>query len=363
MTILTRYMLRELMKIFGLCLAGLMTVYLVVDFFEKIRRFIRYGAEPYQVALYFLYMAPHIAYQIAPVALLMAILLSLTLLIRNNEITAMRSCGISLGRITLPYLGFSAVLAWIMLLMSAVVVPKSIVRADYVRTVLIENKIPARTFTAERTWIQMGNGTLMNIEEIAPSGTMLKGISVYRLGSQFELTEFTEAKEARFTKRGWVLHVGIERRLARGGGVVTRAFEQRPIELAHIPEDFNTWLSVKSKEMTLRDLRAYAERLRRDGYSFARFLTDYYSRVAFPFVTVVLGIVGLALSLKRTGSRSVGMAMGIGQALLIAFLYWTTHSIAIALGRSGVLMPFLAGWFSNILFLAFGGYLMLRVRY
>lgn len=363
MSILTRYMLREILKVFCLCLAGLMTVYLVVDFFEKIRRFIKHNAEPQEMALYFLYVAPHVAYQIAPVAVLMATLLSLGAFLKNNEITAMRSCGVNLGRIAVPYLGFSAAAAWVMLVLSALVVPSSLVRAEYVRTVLIEGKTPHRPFTSKRTWLQAGDQTLINIRSIAPNGGTLQGVSLYQLGARFELSQLTEAEEARYTERGWVLRAGVQRTLFPDGRFMTRRFEERPLSLSHIPEDFNTWLSVKSQEMTLSELGAYAERLRRDGYSFARFLTDYHSRVAFPFVCVVMGIVGFALTLRQTGTRGIGMARGIGQALLIAFLYWTTHSVAVALGRSGVLMPVIAGWFANALFLSFGGYLLLRVRY
>ena len=38
MPILFRYLLREYGKIFTMCFSGLMTVYLVIDFFEKVRR-------------------------------------------------------------------------------------------------------------------------------------------------------------------------------------------------------------------------------------------------------------------------------------------------------------------------------------
>ena len=50
-------------------------------------------------------------------------------------------------------------------------------------------------------------------------------------------------------------------------------------------------------------------------------------------------LVGIALSLRRSGIRGGSMAMGIGQALLVGFCYWTTHSIAIAFGRGGALTP------------------------
>jgi lipopolysaccharide export system permease protein len=124
-----------------------------------------------------------------------------------------------------------------------------------------------------------------------------------------------------------------------------------------------TWLSAESEELTLQNLRARIDRLRQDGYNVSRLLTDYHGRIAFPFVSVVMATVGIALSLRRTGTRGGGMAIGIGQALVIGFLYWTAHSIAIAFGRSGVLEPIVAGWMTNLLFLSFGSYLFLKVNH
>ena len=40
MPILFRYLLREYGNIFTMCFSGLMTIYLVIDFFEKVRRFV-----------------------------------------------------------------------------------------------------------------------------------------------------------------------------------------------------------------------------------------------------------------------------------------------------------------------------------
>jgi len=362
MTILFRYILREYVKVFAMCFAGLMTVYLVVDFFEKVRKFIRYDAELSIILGYFLLRSPGISFQIAPLAILMATLLTLGMLSKNHEITAMRSCGISLYRTASPFLIFSLVIALVLFSLSAVVIPLSTAQAEHVKTVLIEKKTISVTFKADRPWIQVGNHTLMNIAVVDPGGATLRGISLYQLGPDFSLAEITEAREARYTTHGWVLHRGVHRRLLPNGGLLMDEFESKPIELSHTPEDFNSWLSAESDEMTLMEIRSYVERLRKDGYNFARFLTDYYGRMAFPFVSVVMTIVGIALSLRRSGVRGGGMAMGIGQALLIGFLYWTTHSVAIALGRSGVLVPIMAGWIANLLFLSFGCYLFLQVR-
>jgi lipopolysaccharide export system permease protein len=132
--------------------------------------------------------------------------------------------------------------------------------------------------------------------------------------------------------------------------------------MSQMPEDFNAWVSAESEEMTLRKIRSHVDRLRRDGYNFSRLLTDYHGRVAFPFVNVIMAVVGIALSLRQSGVRGRGMGKGIGLALLFGFLYWTTHSLSIALGRSDVLAPLLAGWMANLVFLSFATYLLLRVR-
>ena len=101
MTILSRYILREALRIFLMAFSGLMTIYLVVDFFEKTRKFSDHDPRFVDVAVYFLFRTPEIAFQMAPLAVLLATLLSLGTLSRTREITAMRSCGMSLFRVAL----------------------------------------------------------------------------------------------------------------------------------------------------------------------------------------------------------------------------------------------------------------------
>lgn len=362
-TILFRYMIREYIKIFLMCFAGLMTIYLVVDFFEKVRRFIRFDAEAMHILSFFLLRMPAIAFQIAPLAVLMATLLTLGMLSRNHEITAMRSCGISLYRTALPFFVCASLIALSLFGLSAVIVPVTNAKAEYVKSTLIEKKNPMAILKTLSPWMQLENQTLLNIDGMESDGLTLHGLWLYRLGPNFQLMEITEAKEARYTPHGWVMQEGLSRTLLPNGAVNTTAFELRPLALSHTPEDFRTGLSVESEELTLAELRARINRLKRDGYNVSRLLTEYHGRIAFPFVSIVMAIVGIALSLKRTGVRGGGMAIGIGQALVIGFLYWAAYSVAIALGRSGVMAPILAGWMTNLLFLSYGWYLYLKVSH
>lgn len=363
MTILFRYILREYAKIFLMCFAGLLTVYLVIDFFEKVRRFLRYDASALPVLAYFALKIPGISFQIAPLAILMATLLTLGLLSRSNEITAMRSCGISLGWMTSPFLVFAAGVAVVLLLFTSTVIPLASERAEEIRLIQIEKKSLPLTVKAPQPWVRIGADTLMQINEIDLGGHTLRGLRLYHFDPAFRLDRVTEAAEARYTPQGWVLANGHQRRFHPDTTVDVLAFDHRFVDIPLIPDDFSTSLTGDSETMTFRKIRSYVSRFRHEGVSFNRLLTDYYGRLAFPFVTIIMALVGIALSLRRSGVRGGSVAIGIGQALAVGFGYWATHSIAIALGRGGGMAPILAGWMANLLFASFGLYLLLKIRY
>lgn len=360
--ILFTYLWKEFAKVFLMCFAGLMTIYVVVDFFEKLRRFMKFDAHIIDILQYFILRTPSITLQIAPLAVLMATLLTLGLLSRNREITAMRACGVSLFKIARPFLVFGALLSVLLLFMSWVVIPSATSAAEYVRNFAIEKKSPV-SLKAARPWLQVRGQALMNVELVEAGGSTLRGVRLYQLAPDFRLIGITEARWADYGSKGWQLHDGIERRFLPDGGVASRHFDRRPVALSQVPQDFESWLSVESDLLPLNELAAYIERLQRDGYGFSRLLTDFHARIAFPLVSLIMVCVGIALSLRRMGTRGAGIAVGVGQALVVGFFYWVTNSVAVALGRSGVLMPLLAGWMANLVFLSFGLYLLLKVRY
>ena len=74
--------------LFALCLGGGVVLYLVIDLFDRINIFIRYGADIKWVILFLLYKVPLMVYQIVPATMMLAILLTLGLMTRNNEVLA-----------------------------------------------------------------------------------------------------------------------------------------------------------------------------------------------------------------------------------------------------------------------------------
>jgi lipopolysaccharide export system permease protein len=293
----------------------------------------------------------------------MATLLTFGLLSRSHEITAMRSCGISLRWIISPFILFAGGITLVLLLFSSAIIPLAAGKSEEIRTTRIEKKPPASAVILKQPWTRVGTDSLMQVTSVSVGGELLAGVRFFQFDHNFQLADMTEANEARYADSAWTLYQGRRRQFSPDGTVVTTVFDSQAIVLSLIPDDFTTWLAGDSELMTFRDIRAYSRRRHQQGFQATRLQTDYYSRIAFPFVTLIMVLVGVALSLRRSGVRGGGMAIGIGQALAVGFCYWTTNSIAIALGRGGALTPLIAGWMANVVFLSFGLYLIFKVRY
>jgi lipopolysaccharide export system permease protein len=104
MTLLSRHIFGEFIRIFFMVLIGILAVYLCVDFLQRSDSFIKYQATVSQIAAYSLYSLPAMATSSFPMAALIATLLSLGNLSRHNEIIAMRAGGVSIAAVIAPVL-------------------------------------------------------------------------------------------------------------------------------------------------------------------------------------------------------------------------------------------------------------------
>lgn len=363
MGILFWYIVRHYLGILTLCLTGLTTIYLVIDFFEKLRKFLRHDAELTSMLMYFVYKIPDISFQLVPFAILMASLLAIGLLNRNHEITAMRSCGFSIVHVTMPFLAVAGLFTALLLVMTAVVIPLSNAKAEYIRTVEIQKKPQALSFTSENLWLYLYDHALMHVQRVDPEGTRLHEVTLYRLDDRFTLKTWLTAADAAFADGGWALHDVAERAINPDGSIEMTQQKNLPLELSLTPDDLMTWNAFEPEHMTLNQLSTHIERLEQEKHNATKFLADYWKRIALAFVPFIMTILGVSIGLLETGTRSASVAKGIGQALSISFLFWATNSIGLTLGKNGALQPVVAAWIACVMFLIVSLNLFLKVRY
>ena len=358
MGILSRYIARTWLRLLVLCLSGFISIYLVIDLIEKIPRFLRAGGAAGDIVLYFICKLPEMVGRTATFSTLMATLLTLGMLSRDSEIIAMRSCGISLLRISMPMLGLGLAASLLLLINAELVLPRSYELTERIEQVSIKRQAGRAAFKRNNIWFR-SDDMIMQAQLFEPTTSTLNGIVIWRLGDSMNPSSRIDAEAARFTEGRWVLQHATAKEFNSGGGYDSRTAATMDIDLKLKIDDLRV-LDSDADNMSFLKLKEYADNLRSGGYQAYRYLTLMHTKLAAPFAALVMVLLGIPFALRS--SRSGGVALGIGAGVAIGFAYFVVNAVLLSYGRSGVLPPLVAAWGANLLFLLGGVWLSMTVK-
>jgi lipopolysaccharide export system permease protein len=165
------------------------------------------------------------------------------------------------------------------------------------------------------------------------------------------------AKKAAYESDGWRFYDTIRYQMDRRGDLEAEPVfsESLRLNLEATPEDFIKE-SSQVETMNTRQLEEHIRHLENASKKLAKQLwVDFHYKIAFPFVSFVVILIGAPLAMRSTRG---GVARGAGISVVLVLLYFGIDSICLALGKGGHLPAFFSAWFSNLFFAALGIYLM-----
>lgn len=357
--ILHRYVIREYLKIFILSLSSLILIYVIVLFFQKVDLFIKHKAPFHLIFQYLLFKIPEVIFQwTLPYGVLLATLLTLGSFSRHSEITAMKAGGVSLYRITFPLFLVALFIIFCSFLGNEYLVPLTNQKTRYLLSVQVRKEQTLSFFKNYKIWYHSDH-RIFNIQLLDPEKKVLRGFTLYQFNNQFRCVQRIDAREAKWANGKWKLYTGAKRDFKEDGS--TRMTPFKEIELS-FPEDWESFQTIErqSREMSYTELRTYIQKIQSAGYDATRYLVDLYSKLSYPFLNLIMILIGVPFALK-TG-RSGGVALGIGISVMIGFAYGVNFYIFLSFGKSGILPPFLAAWTPTLIFGLTGIFILMSVR-
>ncbi len=357
--IITRYVVDEYLKIFGLSLSSLILIYVVVLFFQKMDLFVKYHAPFYLIFEYLIYKIPEVVFQwTLPYAILLSTLLTLGSFSRHNEITALKAGGVSLYRITFPLFFIALLVSLFSFFGNEYLVPLTSQKTRYLLSVKVRKEPLMSYFKNYKIWYRSDH-RIFNIQLLDPEQKILKGITLYEFDDQFRCIRRIDAKEARWVEGKWRFFQGALRDFDESGSVQMTSFQEMDFPLK---EDWASFQKTekKSEEMGYSELRTYIQKIQSAGYDATRYRVDLYSKLSYPLLNLLMVLVGIPFALKS--GRSGGMALSIGISVMIGFAYGITYYIFLSFGRSGILPPLLSSWTPTLLFGLIGVFTLMSVR-
>jgi LPS export ABC transporter permease LptF/LPS export ABC transporter permease LptG len=358
--ILDDYVLRDFGMNLAMVLAAFLTLLLVFTLFELLGDILRNQISPLIVGAYLLNVSPYFVYNITPLSALLAVLITLGLMQRSNEITAIKTTGISVYRIITPLLVASAMLATGLFFADQFYLPHANKRQDALRN-MIKGK-PAQTYlNPDRKWIFGQHSDIYYYELFDPDRDQFGRLAVFQFDpTTFQLTKRIYADRARWedSLQRWVCTQGWERDL-RGPAIENyRTFDVATFPTVSEPPTYFKKEVIQSSEMNYEELRRYIRDLQQSGFDVVRLKVQLQKKLAFPIITLVMAVLAIPFALS-SGRR--GSVTGIAVAVGIAGVYWFVAGLFEKMGNISQLPPVLAAWSPDLIFALVGGYLVLKV--
>lgn len=357
--IIDRYILREFLKILSLVLLSVTALFVIVEYTEMARDIRENGVAASTLLHYFRFQIFMLLNWSLPISVLVATLVTFGILAKNNEVTAIKSGGVSLYRVAAPIMVVAVVISLIAYLILDFVLPYANERVYEIRR-RIDGRA-AITATAQQKLWYLGKGRyLINFLAYDVNAKQLTQVQVFEFHpSEFRLTRRVYADRATWNGQAWAFENGWMRSFTDDrNSTFTRITSPLPLFYPETPEDFDTKVTPPD-QMTYAQLRRYIATLRESGYAADELAVRLYQKTAWPALSVVMALIALPFAFK-VGKR--GALYGIGLALVLGIVYWMVFAIFAKFGEVGNLPPLLAAWSANVLFALAAAYMFLHVE-
>jgi len=362
--ILDEYVVREFLTTFFMVLCGFVMLMLVFTFFELIGDILRNHPALSIVGAYLINLTPSMLYQIAPLAVLIAVLVTFGVLNRNSELIAMKATGISLYRLVVPIVSIAAILSISLFLFDQYYLPQANRRQEALRSI-IKGRPPQTFLHPEQKWIfgqqRPGEpGRIFYYQFFDPDQNEFANLSLFEFNpTTFELSRRVFATRVTWDpdKGQWRFLNGWQREM-QGANITTYSdFKEITFSEIHEEPGYFKKENLQSQEMNFGQLDHYISDLKQSGFDTMRLRVALWRKLAYPLIAIVMAILAVpfALSMGRRGSLT-----GIAVAIAVALAYYVVDGLFGAMGNVNYLPAALAAWSADILFGLVGGYLLLR---
>jgi lipopolysaccharide export system permease protein len=339
------YIIKKFLGTFFFTLVLLIFIVIVFDISEKIDDFLRHDAPLKTIIFnYYLNFVPYFINLFSYLLTFIAVIFFTSRMASDSEIIAILSSGISFKRMLFPYVISATVLGLLSFFLANFIIPYTN------RTMFAFEKQyinDPREFNDQNIHKQISPGTFIymenfNIHNASGWKFALEKFDdrelVYKLKA--ERIEWDSLRLRWKITNYYIRKIkGMEESLTKGDKLDTLL----PFKPADFTEDIE---EVKIMNYFMLREHIKAKELRGDP-DVIKYQVKKYERIAFPFATLILTLIGVSVSSRKVRG-GIGFHLGLGLAL--TFLYILFMQIFTVFATFGDLPPFIAVWIPNIIF-------------
>ena len=360
MRILTRYILGEVVSHALIGAAVFTFVLFTRDLGRILELVVRNSAPLPSVAEIFFYTVPVALTYTVPMGVLVGILIGLSRLAADSEVTAMRASGLGVWTF-LRVISIFVVVAWLLALGNSVyLAPRSLADLGQLQDRL---KSSQASFEVQpRVFYEGFPKIILYVQDVKAmsGGALWKGVF---------LADLTDPAAPRISlaRQGLLVSQGpdtLDLHLTDGSTHETDPknpdqYQISTFQTTDIPIRIPATQNSQEHEPTTLGEIKFTNLLRNtqtgDPVTRRWHLIEYHRRLALPTACIVLALVGIPLGLS---SKKGGKSSGFVLTILLVFLYYSLSLIGVSFAKQGRLSPAAGVWLADLAFLAGGVFLL-----
>ncbi|MFW5444525.1 MAG: LPS export ABC transporter permease LptG [Methylococcaceae bacterium] len=283
MNVLTRYIVKEVLKGSAVALLLLLTLFNLFTFSDELKDIGtgNYGLK--EILLYLALTSPRVFYELIPSSALLGSLFVVGAMGNNREIVAMRAAGLSIFWVIKAVMLAGVILVFISVFVGEFIAPEAERTAQMIRTTAQNDQVVMRSKYG--LWLRENN-KFINVRKIEDKGH-LSDIYIYELDEKGQLMLVTKIEQASFLGDGlWRLKGIKETEVLSKQMMANHKLEME--WKTSIDPDLLKAVVVKSENMSLYDLFMYVNFLKDNNQKSQAFELAFWSRLINPFVTFVM---------------------------------------------------------------------------
>ena len=361
--IISRYVFRYMLAPFGLCVLFFTFLFLMAEMIKVVNWIVNYNVSFGSVCAAILFTIPFLLTFVLPMSIMVAVLLTFLRLSTDNEIIALKSCGLGIYKLLRPVLLFGFIGAVMTLALTLFVVPwgkgaleilaykvaasnisiglqERTFNDSFKDLVLYVNEIDRRQNQVKDIFIEDKRRPDVVVTVVAPSGKLLSNPEQLKL--QLQLFD------------GTIYQTNLGERSSNA--IYFRTYNMN-LDLAELVSDVEKPKYRHRESLNLKDLRERIKVFAETHPGKNRARMTLHRRFAIPAACIVLAFLALPLGIQARSTKPF-LSMLLG--LFFFLLYYLLLSAGYTFGERGYIPAALSMWLPNAVMTIVGTYFLIQ---
>ncbi len=345
MKIIHRYLVTSYLKLLIIVTIASVSLFLSVDFFEKIDDLIEVKA-PVSVAItYFALKLPFMVSQVFAISVMLSCLFTYSLMHKHREIIAMKASGISPREYILPAIVITLCLAILFFIFREYVERRLTVKSEGLWWSSISHSRKKSPKWRESGIWYATKDTIFHLRYYNPEDRTFYRVSIFLLSDDFKLQKQITARSMKWTGGSWELSNAIVLSFHNKEVSFTRR-DRISINIKEAPEDFMIIRSLP-ENLEINRIIKIISMMKKEGINPRPYILEVNIRLAEAFMVLLAGTIAVVVA--NHSMIAPGIIKIITAGCLAYGLSFGLFQLGTAMASAGYVSPYFGVWFGPII--------------